>query len=155
MAEEINEIEVSDTEKEVVETEAERTRDQPAFRPRVDIYDTDRFVTLIYLMIDPQKKRLKWVRAGHDAALLYDPADDTFVDLYGPGLALGWDQNYPYEENEHADLTAGHIIFLGTDGIWETFDKTGNPFGKEPLKDIIRQKAKASAEEMIAGGAGP
>jgi serine phosphatase RsbU (regulator of sigma subunit) len=115
----------------------------------LDIYDTDRFVTLFYLTIDPQKKQLKWVRAGHDAALLYDPAGDTFVDLYGPGLALGWDQNYPYEENEHADLTAGQIIFLGTDGIWETFDKTGNPFGKEPLKDIIRQKATASAEEMI------
>ena len=115
----------------------------------LDIYDTDRFVTLFYLTIDPKKKQLKWVRAGHDAALVYDPAGDTFVDLYGPGLALGWDQNYPYEENEHADLTAGQIIFLGTDGIWETFDKTGNPFGKEPLKDIIRQKAKASAEEMI------
>jgi len=41
MAEEINEIQASDTEKQVVETEAERTRDQPAFRPRVDIYDTD------------------------------------------------------------------------------------------------------------------
>ena len=41
MAEEINEIQPSDTEKQVVETEAERTRDQPAFRPRVDIYDTD------------------------------------------------------------------------------------------------------------------
>jgi len=115
----------------------------------LDIYDTDRFVTLFYLMIDPQKKRLNWVRAGHDAALLYDPAGDTFVDLYGPGLALGWDQNYPYEENLHTDLTAGQIIFLGTDGIWETFDKTGNPFGKEPLKDIIRQMATASAEEMI------
>ena len=115
----------------------------------LDIYDTDRFVTLFYLTIDPKKKQLKWVRAGHDAALVYDPAGDTFVDLYGPGLALGWDQNYPYEENEHPDLTAGQIIFMGTDGIWETFDKTGKPFGKEPLKDIIRQKAKGSAEEMI------
>jgi serine phosphatase RsbU (regulator of sigma subunit) len=115
----------------------------------LDIYDTDRFVTLFYLTIDPQKKQLKWVRAGHDAALLYDSAGDTFVDLYGPGLALGWDQNYPYEENEHADLTAGQIIFLGTDGIWETFDKTGNPFGKESIKDIIRQKATASAEDIM------
>jgi sigma-B regulation protein RsbU (phosphoserine phosphatase) len=38
---------------------------------------------------------------------------------------------------------------MGTDGFWDTFDKTGNPFGKEPLKDIIRQKAMASAEELI------
>ncbi|MGD9077714.1 MAG: PP2C family protein-serine/threonine phosphatase [Desulfobacterales bacterium] len=115
----------------------------------LDIYDTGRFATLIYLMVDAQKHRLKWVRAGHDAALLYDPTSDRFEELYGSGLALGWDENYQYEENVHTDFTAGQIIFLGTDGIWETFDKNGNPFGKEPIKDIIRQKAAASADEIM------
>ena len=114
-----------------------------------DINETGRFVTLIYLMVDTQTHRVKWVRAGHDAALLYDPTNDKFEDLYGSGLALGWDENYQYEENEHADLEVGQIIFLGTDGIWETFDKDGNPFGKDPIKDIIRQKAAASADEII------
>jgi serine phosphatase RsbU (regulator of sigma subunit) len=115
----------------------------------LDIYDTGRFVTLIYLMVDLQYHRVKWVRAGHDAAILYDPATDGFEDLYGSGLALGWDENYQYEENVHTDLTTGQIIFLGTDGIWETFDKNGNPFGKEPIKDIIRQKATASADQIM------
>jgi sigma-B regulation protein RsbU (phosphoserine phosphatase) len=115
----------------------------------LDVYDTGRFTTLIYLRIDPQNHRLKWVRAGHDAALLYDPASDGFEDLYGSGLALGWDETYQYEENEYADLSAGQIIFLGTDGIWETFDMAGNPFGKEPLKDIIRHNAEASAAEIM------
>ncbi len=115
----------------------------------LDVYDTGRFTTLFYLMVDPQNHRLKWVRAGHDAALLYDPARDGFEDLYGSGLALGWDENYQYEDNEYADLSAGQIIFLGTDGIWETFDMGGNPFGKEPLKDIIRHKAAASAAEIM------
>ena len=47
MAEELNEIQVDDTEKQVVETEAERTRDQPAFVPRVDIYETDDAITVV------------------------------------------------------------------------------------------------------------
>jgi serine phosphatase RsbU (regulator of sigma subunit) len=115
----------------------------------LDIYDTGRFATLIYVMVDPQNHRLTWVRAGHDAALLYDPTSDRFEDLYGSGLALGWDENYQYVENVHTDLIAGQIIFLGTDGIWETFDKNDTPFGKEPLKDIIRQKAAASADEIL------
>lgn len=115
----------------------------------LDIYDTGRFATLIYLMVDPQNHRLKWVRAGHDAALLYDPTSDGFEDLYGSGLALGWDENYQYEENVRTDLIEGQIIFLGTDGIWETFDIDGNPFGKKPIKDIIRQKAAASADEIM------
>lgn len=114
-----------------------------------DIYDSGRFTTLIYLMIDPQNHRLKWVRAGHDAGLLYDPASGRFEDLYGSGLALGWDKDYRYVENERADLKAGQIVFLGTDGIWETFDISGKPFGKEPLKDIIRHKAAASADEIM------
>jgi serine phosphatase RsbU (regulator of sigma subunit) len=114
-----------------------------------DIYETGRFVTLIFLMVDSQNHWVKWVRAGHDAALLYDPASDEFEELYGSGLALGWDENYLYEENLYTNLTAGQIIFLGTDGIWETFDKNGKPFGKEPIKDIIRRKAAASADEIV------
>jgi serine phosphatase RsbU (regulator of sigma subunit) len=115
----------------------------------LDIYDTGRFTTLFYLMVDPQNHRLKWVRAGHDAALLYDPTSDGFEDLYGSGLALGWDENYQYEENEHPDLTEGQVIFIGTDGIWETFNLTREPFGKEPVKDIIRRNAAASADEIM------
>ena len=47
MSEETNEIQVNDTEKQVAETEAERTRDQPAFVPRVDIYETDAAITVV------------------------------------------------------------------------------------------------------------
>jgi len=115
----------------------------------LDIYDTGRFTTLLYLMVDPLNHRLQWVRAGHDAALLYDPESDSFEELYGSGLALGWDENYQYEENERTGLAKGQVIFLGTDGIWETFNLTGEPFGKEPLKDIIRRNAAASADDIM------
>ena len=47
MSEETNEIQVNDTEKQIAETEAERTRDQPAFVPRVDIYETDAAITVV------------------------------------------------------------------------------------------------------------
>ena len=47
MSEETNEIAVNDTEKQVAETEAERTRDQPAFVPRVDIYETDAAIVVV------------------------------------------------------------------------------------------------------------
>ncbi|MGD9236606.1 MAG: PP2C family protein-serine/threonine phosphatase [Desulfobacterales bacterium] len=114
----------------------------------MDIYDTGRFTTLLYLMVDTQNHLAKWVRAGHDAALLYDPASDRFEELYGSGLALGWDENYQYEENQRTDLTGGQLIFMGTDGIWETFDINNRPFGKKPLKDIIRRNAAASADEI-------
>jgi hypothetical protein len=115
----------------------------------LDINETDRFTTLFYLMVDPANQLLKWVRAGHDAALLYDPDSEVFEDLYGAGLALGLDETYRYEENQRTDLRKEQIIFIGTDGIWETFNSTHTPFGKESLKEIIRHNAAASADEIM------
>ena len=115
----------------------------------LDIYDTGRFTTLLYLMVDMQNHLAKWVRAGHDAALLYDPEGDRFEEFYGSGLALGWDEDYQYEENLRTGLAEGQIIFMGTDGIWETFDVNNKPFGKKPLKDIIRRNAAASADDIM------
>lgn len=115
----------------------------------LDVYETSRFMTLFYLMVDPQDHLLKWVRAGHDAALLYDPASETFEELYGSGMALGLDEKHLYEENEKSDLAKGQIIFLGTDGIWETFNSEGDLFGKEPIKEIIHRNAASSANEIM------
>jgi serine phosphatase RsbU (regulator of sigma subunit) len=115
----------------------------------LDVYETSRFMTLFSLMVDPQDHLLKWVRAGHDAALLYDPASETFEELYGSGMALGLDEKHLYEENEKSDLAKGQIIFLGTDGIWETFNSEGDLFGKEPIKEIIHRNAASSANEIM------
>ena len=115
----------------------------------LDISDTGRFTTLFYLRVDRQHHQVKWVRAGHDAALLYDPKGDCFEDLYGSGLALGWDPNYQYQENVRTGLAKDQVIFIGTDGIWESFNLKGEPFGKDPIKEIIRHNAAASADQIM------
>jgi HSP20 family molecular chaperone IbpA len=47
MSEETREIQVQETEKQVAETEAERTRDRPAFVPRADIYETKEAIVVV------------------------------------------------------------------------------------------------------------
>ena len=47
MSEETREIQVQDTEKQVVEAEAERTRDRLAFVPRADIYETEEAIVVV------------------------------------------------------------------------------------------------------------
>lgn len=114
-----------------------------------DLYESGRFVSLFYLTIEPVSDRLSWVRAGHDPAFLYDPASDRFEELRGKGIALGVDRRWPYEVNQRRRLAAGQLIFLGTDGIWETFNTHGRMFGKQPILDIIRKNALASAREIV------
>jgi sigma-B regulation protein RsbU (phosphoserine phosphatase) len=114
-----------------------------------DVLDTGRFMTLFYLNIDPLKKRLDWVRAGHDPALLYDPDRDVFEELKGNGVALGIADGSVYEENHHEDLKNSQIIAVGTDGIWEALNGNNEMFGKERLRRIISTHAKAGAADIL------
>jgi phosphoserine phosphatase RsbU/P len=114
-----------------------------------DVLETGRFMTLFYLTVDPKKDRIDWVRAGHDPAILYDPQQDTFVELKGSGMALGVNAGFEYTENHRAGLSNGQVIAIGTDGIWEAFNKKGAMFGKKRFKDIIRQNAGAGADEIL------
>ena len=92
---------------------------------------------------------MKWVRAGHDPAIFFDPATQTFDELQGKGVALGVDESWKYEEYEIAGLTGGQIVFIGTDGIWETKNDQKKFFGKDSVFEIIRQNSKARANEIM------
>ena len=115
-----------------------------------DVLESGRFMTLFYLTIDPAKKRLDWVRAGHDPALVYDPVRDDFEELKGSGLALGVNEGFDYEENHHNGLANGQIVAVGTDGIWEAVNREGEMFGKERLRNVIRQNSKAEAGNILS-----
>ncbi|HJZ58203.1 MAG TPA: SpoIIE family protein phosphatase [Gemmataceae bacterium] len=47
-----------------------------------------------------------------------------------------------------APLRPGQVIFIGTDGVWEIPDAKGEAFGKERLREIIRESAAGSAADI-------
>jgi sigma-B regulation protein RsbU (phosphoserine phosphatase) len=118
-------------------------------RLAMDFLNTGRFMTLFYLSIDSENKNLRWVRAGHDAAVIYDPAVDSFEELMGAGLALGVDQHFVYEEYPKTGLRRGQVIAIGTDGIWEACNRDGQMFGKQRFREIIRENAGRSSDQII------
>ena len=113
-----------------------------------DVEDTGRFITLFYLQIDRGSHRLSWVRAGHEPAVLYDPASDRFEELTGKGIALGIEESWQYAGENRADLTAGQIILLSTDGIWEARNSRDEMFGKQAIFEIIRKHSDHAAAEI-------
>ena len=114
-----------------------------------DVEHSGEFITMFLLVIDSAAKELEWVRAGHDPGLMYDPGTDTFKELGGPGMALGVDQNWIYRENRTHAILKGHVILLGTDGVWEAANPKGKMFGKEPIYDAIRKHHNGSANEIL------
>lgn len=115
----------------------------------LDVLDTSRFMTLFLIKLDPIGKRLRWVRAGHEPALVYDPGNDRFTALKGNGLALGISEKYEYKEKTYTSLKCGQVIAIGTDGIWEALDKSGRMFGKNRFQVIIRENAHRDATGII------
>lgn len=116
-----------------------------------DYTDSNSFMTLFYLSIDPQNRSLRWVRAGHDPALSYNPAADTFEELMGNGIPIGVEPDWRYTENQKSDLSDGQIIVLSTDGIREAFNRSGEMFGQERILEAIRQCRGGSAKEILEG----
>lgn len=114
-----------------------------------DVVESGSFMTLFYLTVDAMQRKLEWVRAGHDAAILYHAGQDAFSELKGRGIALGVDEQTTYEKYETADLSEDHLIVLGTDGIWEATDAKGRMLGKAPVYEIIRKFADRDAATIL------
>jgi sigma-B regulation protein RsbU (phosphoserine phosphatase) len=114
-----------------------------------DVEDSGQFMTMFFLALDTATRKLEWVRAGHDPAMLYDPGSDSFSELGGSGIALGVDAEWIYEDNKKTDFSKGQIIFLSTDGVWEVRNKKGEMLGKEPILNAIRQNSSSDATQII------
>jgi sigma-B regulation protein RsbU (phosphoserine phosphatase) len=114
-----------------------------------DTGETGQFMALFYVVIDTDKKILRWLRAGHDPALLYDPSHGSFEELGGEGMALGVNGGYIYREGGIFDLSEGKILLIGTDGLRETQNESGQMFGKDRIEALIRQHAHATADTIL------
>lgn len=114
-----------------------------------DVEDSGRFMTMFYAEIDRRERRMRWLNAGHEPALVYDPATDSFDELSGEGnLPLGIFKEAEYLEGQR-DIVPGQIIVIATDGVREARNRYGKMFGADALQTIIRRNATASAVKIL------
>ena len=114
-----------------------------------DFMTTNQFMSLFALEIGRTHDSIRWVRAGHDPAVLYRPDSDRFIELEGPGMVLGVSEDVRFSESVMNDVPPGAIIALGTDGIWEARNPKGEMLGKEPIYTIIRENANLGAKSIL------
>jgi serine phosphatase RsbU (regulator of sigma subunit) len=63
-------------------------------------------------------------------------------------LPLGVMDDTAYTEQSAGPFKPGQIILVGTDGVWEMPDVKGEQFGKDRLRDVIREAAVGSPAEI-------
>jgi sigma-B regulation protein RsbU (phosphoserine phosphatase) len=114
----------------------------------IDTQESAQFVTLFQAEIDPMRRRLVWVRAGHEPGLIYDPAADAFTRLEGDGIALGLDPQATFTASA-ADCPADSIVLLGTDGVLEARNPAGEMFGRDRFLQAVREGSRLPARELV------
>jgi sigma-B regulation protein RsbU (phosphoserine phosphatase) len=111
------------------------------------------FVTMVYAVIDADRGRLEYTRAGHNPPLLVRAGGEGDF-LTAPGVALGATGRSTFEavtRVEAVDIEPGDLVVFYTDGVTEAMDLRGEEYGEERLVDRMRRVAAspASAAEAV------
>ncbi|MEM9884102.1 MAG: PP2C family protein-serine/threonine phosphatase, partial [Planctomycetota bacterium] len=117
----------------------------------VEVTGGMKFMTMLIVSLDPERRELRWASAGHDAPIVYRPDTDTFHEPEGGGLPLGVMEEEVYEANGPEPMPTGTVVLVATDGMWETRNVDGQMHGKDRLMESIRRHAGKPAAAIRDG----
>jgi sigma-B regulation protein RsbU (phosphoserine phosphatase) len=113
-----------------------------------EISPDNAYATLFYAHLDPLHRRLHYVNAGHEPALLIRGESDRVIHLESTGTVLGMFCQAAYKERSVA-LESGDTLVIFTDGISEAADDAGRELRDAGLLEIIKDLVSASASELV------
>jgi sigma-B regulation protein RsbU (phosphoserine phosphatase) len=106
------------------------------------------FVTAFYGVYDVPTGRLRYSRAGHDQPLWLRP-DGSVTLLDARGMLLGSLAPGEFELTEaEAELSAGDMLILYTDGMTDALDPYGVEYGARHWIDRVRECASLPADHV-------
>jgi sigma-B regulation protein RsbU (phosphoserine phosphatase) len=112
-----------------------------------------RFVTLLYLVIDPteETRQMRWISAGQGPILFYNGDAKQFEELDVHDIPLGVELRWAFQEAARTAWPENGVLAIGTDGIWEAVNPAGEAFGKERFTAAIAASAHLSAQDICRG----
>ena len=108
-----------------------------------------RYVTLFYAVIDPARRRMLYVNAGHVPPVLLRDGGEVEL-LEEGGVPLGLFEAPRYFEG-HIAWEEGDILMLYTDGVVETANPDDDFYGMARLVSLVKDQAMSSATEICSG----
>jgi serine phosphatase RsbU (regulator of sigma subunit) len=110
---------------------------------------TGHYVTAFTAFIDIESLEMRYCSAGHPNQLLVR-ADGSSEELATMGFLLGMMEGMEYEEKSLA-LGPGDTLVLFTDGVFESPDQEGKPFGREGILRSVSSRRGAGPVELSDG----
>ncbi len=110
-----------------------------------DLTRGNRFITLVWMLFDDEKKSVTYVNAGHIEPLLISKS--KVIRLSKGGFLTGFIGNAKYEK-ETIQLKKGDIVVAFTDGVPEVENPDDEEFSLEAIIDFIKKNRKFSTKKM-------
>jgi serine phosphatase RsbU (regulator of sigma subunit) len=104
-----------------------------------------KFITMVYVVIDPRDGKVAVAGAGHPAPRMVR-ADGSVTPLEARGLVLGVEVGQNYED-VHGQLERGDAVVLYTDGVIEA-RRDGVLYGSERLDALLAKGSSLPPEEL-------
>ncbi|MFK7743202.1 MAG: PP2C family protein-serine/threonine phosphatase [Planctomycetota bacterium] len=116
----------------------------------VDSVETGNFMSLLLMVVDPKKRHLEYVNAGHPGVLVCQKDGSRVLEKTGMVLGVVGDQ--AYEKSPVIELGAGDVLFAHTDGVDEAMSPSREVFGTDRLHALVQEKrlAGAPAEAVLS-----
>jgi serine phosphatase RsbU (regulator of sigma subunit) len=104
-----------------------------------------KFITMVYVVIDPSSGDVRVAGAGHPAPRIVG-ADGSVTALDAHGLVLGVELGQTYED-VHGTLGKGDAVVLYTDGVIEA-RRAGELYGADRLDRLLTERAALPPGEL-------
>lgn len=116
-----------------------------------------KYATFFYAELDPQRRRLRYVNAGHNPPYLLragqpattDSAALAMEELSVGGTVVGMFPEMGYDEAT-VDLHPGDVLLAFTDGVPEAHNPENEEFGEDRLRQLLRDTAHLAGEQISA-----
>ena len=109
-----------------------------------------RFVTFLGVYLDMTNREVRWLCAGHEAAIVLNPKKGEFKEWGGEDIPIGIDPDWSFGIHTASLPAEERIIALGTDGIWECRNTDGEMFGQKRFRAVLQNNAGKTAKEICA-----
>jgi sigma-B regulation protein RsbU (phosphoserine phosphatase) len=114
-----------------------------------ELRQTEMFLSLCYVVIDPARGELRYTNTGHPHAFVV-AADGTVDRLTAtdPPLGLGVDAPHGSRRAWHP---ASDLLVLFTDGVSDARDDRGRVLGEARVLDVVKARRAEPPQRVVDG----
>jgi PAS domain S-box-containing protein len=109
----------------------------------------DRFVTMLLVKLDPEKRTLVYASAGHSPAFILGSDGAVKSELRRTGMPLGVMRDAKYTVSKPVCLAKGDVLVLLTDGLEEAANPEGELFGVGRILEAVHKSRQSKAAKIV------